>query len=428
VRKAFKYRLYPTEPQEQALAEMVDTHRHLYNRALAERKTAWEERQESASYGQQSAHLKDERSTNAFLARTTFSSCQATLRRLDRAFQAFLRRRKAGETPGYPRFKGRTRFATVEFPSYGDGCKLEGALVYFQHIGRVKSKLHRPVEGTIKTIAFKREADGWHVVLSCELPDAEVAPSPLPATGIDLGLKAFLVSADGYEIASPRYDRTAQKALRRSQRAVARKQKESNRRTKAVQRLAKQHLHVAKQRRNFHHQVARQLISQHGMIAHEALNVQGIARTRLAKSTHDVGWGHFLSILHSKAEGAGVQIVAVPPANTTQQCSACGALPETLEQRKALRDRVHRCVSCGYTADRDRNAAKKTSYGSDGAFRRERGRMRRALPEKPPALAGGVVTGRMVLQPEALAREHSRIAKATAIRLSSDHVRLSISA
>jgi putative transposase len=94
------------------------------------------------------------------------------------------------------------------------------------------------------------------------------------------------------------------------------------------------------------------------MIAHEALNIQGIARTRLAKSTHDVGWGQFLSILHSKAEGAGVQVIPIPPANTTQQCSACGAMPEMPEQRKTLSDRAHRCTTCGYTADRDLNAAR----------------------------------------------------------------------
>jgi putative transposase len=281
------------------------------------------------------------------------------LRRLDRAFQAFFRRLKAGETPGYPRFKGRARFDTVEFPSYGDGCKWDGATahVYFQHIGLVKVKMHRPIEGTIKTISCKREADGWHVVCSCELPDVGVAPSPLPATGIDLGLKAFLVTADGREIAPPRYYRQAHKALRRSQRAVARKQKGSNRRKKAVRVLAKRALHVASQRRNFHHQTARHLIGQYGMIAHEALNIQGIARSRLAKSTHDAGWGQFLTILHRKAEGAGVQVIAVPPANTTQQCSACGALPATPEQRKRLGDRVHRCPSCGYVADRDLNAA-----------------------------------------------------------------------
>ncbi|HEY7022994.1 MAG TPA: transposase [Ktedonobacterales bacterium] len=357
MRKAFKYRLYPTKEQEQALTEMLETHRRLYNFALAERKTAWEERRESVSYGQQSARLKDDRTTNSYLAATNFSSCQATLRRLDRSFQAFFRRLKAGETPGYPRFKGLRRFDTVEFPSYGDGCRLANSRVYFQHIGHVKIKLHRPVEGTIKTVSCKREADGWHVIFSCELPDMDISPSTLPATGIDLGLKVFLVTADGRQITPPRYYRKAQAALRRSQRAVARKQKGSNRRKKAVERLAKRHLHVANQRRNFHHQIARQLVGQYGMIAHEALNVQGIGRTHLAKSIHDVGWGHFITILHCKAEGAGVRVIAVPPANTTQQCSACGALPETPEQRKRLGDRVHRCPSCGYAADRDLNAA-----------------------------------------------------------------------
>jgi putative transposase len=387
MRKAFKYRLYPTAEQDRALSEMLNTHRHLYIRALAERKTAWEERQESVSYGQQSAHLKDERSTNLYLARTNFSSCQATLRRLDRAFGAFFRRVQAGETPGYPRFKGGARFDTVEFPAYGDGCKLDGRLVYFQHLGRIKVKVHRPVEGTIKTISFKREADGWHVVFSCELPDAEATPATpplLPATGIDLGLKAFLVTADGCEIVPPRYYRQAQAALRRAQRSVARKQKGSHRRKKAVQRLAKQHLHVANQRRNFHHHVAHRLISQYGVIAREALNIGGIARSRLAKSTHDVGWRQFLTILHSKAEGAGVQVMAVPPAYTTQDCS--GVLPGGTRcgQRvvKSLSVRTHVCPSCGLVLDRDEHAA-RISYGSDGAFRRQRGPRGRALPEKP---------------------------------------------
>src|SRR5690242_14750338 len=103
--KAYKYRAYPTREQAEAMQEMVETHRHLYNRALAERKDAWEQERRSVSYGDQSATLKGQRETNPYLARTNFTSCQATLRRLDRAFQAFFRRVKGGETPGYPRFK-----------------------------------------------------------------------------------------------------------------------------------------------------------------------------------------------------------------------------------------------------------------------------------------------------------------------------------
>jgi putative transposase len=141
VRKAFKYRLYPTRQQDAAMSAMRETHRRLYNDALAERKQAWEQEQRSVSYGEQAARVKPARTTNPFLAATNFSSCQATLRRLDKAFGAFFRRIKARETPGYPRFKGRNRFDTVAFPSYGDGCRFDGGKVYFQHIGRVKVKL-----------------------------------------------------------------------------------------------------------------------------------------------------------------------------------------------------------------------------------------------------------------------------------------------
>ena len=147
MRKAFKYRLYPTRQQDAAMSAMLETHWRLYNTALSERKQEWEQAQRGITYGEQSDQLKAARKTNPFLAATNFSSCQATLRRLDKAFQAFFRRLKASQTPGYPRFKGRHRFDTVEFPSVGDGCRFDGRCVYFQHIGRVKVKMHRPIEG-----------------------------------------------------------------------------------------------------------------------------------------------------------------------------------------------------------------------------------------------------------------------------------------
>src|SRR5215212_4113212 len=98
------------------MSAVLETHRRLYNDALAERNQTWELEGRSVSYGEQSGQLKATRKTNPFLATTNFSSCQATLRRLDKAFQAFFRRVRAGETPGHPRFKGRNRFDTVEFP------------------------------------------------------------------------------------------------------------------------------------------------------------------------------------------------------------------------------------------------------------------------------------------------------------------------
>jgi putative transposase len=387
VHRAYVYRLYPTKRQAAALAETVETHRRLYNRALAERKVAWAAERRNVSYGDQAAALKALRADDPYLARANHSACQRTLKRLDRAFTAFFRRIKAGEAPGYPRFKGRGRFAIVEY-THADGCRFFArgapgtASVYVQHVGRVKVKQHRPIGGTAKAVALARRADGWHCVVACDLGEREVAPKGGPVVGIDLGLKVFLATSDGATVAPPRYYRQAQAALRRAQRAVARRKHGSARRRKAVARLQQHHLHVANQRRDFHHKTALWLVRCYGTVCHEALNITGIARSRLAKSALDAGWGQFLTILSSKAVEAGVEVVAVPPFNTSQACAACGALPAA---PKTLKDRVHACP-CGYTADRDVNAARNILLLGTGAATGTRlGLSRQAVS---PALAG----------------------------------------
>jgi putative transposase len=354
MRKAFKYRLYPNRAQAEAMAAMLEAHRTLYNAALEHRRLAWQ-RGVAISYHDQSAELKDIRREDDALAACNFSSCQATLRRLDRAFKAFFRRVKAGEKPGYPRFKGPGRFDTVEFPSHGDGCRFHGKRVYFQGVGTVKVKYHRPVQGTIKTVSFKREAGRWFVVASCDVGDAPPLATDRPEVGIDLGLTSFLVTSDGERVETPHFARRAQAKLRRAQRALSRCQRGSNRRRKVRERLARCHVKVVNQRRDFHHKVAKRLVDRYGTIYVEALNVAGLGRTRLARSVHDAGWAQFLAILAAKAEGAGVQVVAVDPHNTTQACSCCGCLPDV---RLTLSDRVYRCASCGHVEDRDLNAAK----------------------------------------------------------------------
>ena len=155
MQKAFKFRAYPIREQMAAMAELLDTHRHLYNHALAERKEAWEQEQRGVSYGDQSATLKAQRMVDPYLALTNFSSCQATLRRLDAAFQAFFRRVKAGDKPGYPRFRGRGRYDMVVFPSYGDGCKLR-----------------EPVQ----TPGDLRLQDGYRLVLNCKDRAGQTVP------------------------------------------------------------------------------------------------------------------------------------------------------------------------------------------------------------------------------------------------------------
>jgi len=373
--KAFRYLLYPSREQSEAMTSLLNTHRHLYNAALAERKAIYETDKRTVGYQEQSAHLKTTRQENPYLALANFSSCQRTLKRLDRAFAAFFRRIKNGETPGYPRFRGYGRFDSVEF-THGDGAKLTAdGRAYFQSVGNVKVKMHRPVDGKIKTVTFCQQAGRWYVVFVCAVaetdaeqasnPDAEQASNPDAeqasnfAVGIDLGLKSFFVTSDGEEVKPPKFYRKSQKKLRRVQRAVSRKRKGGANRRKAVQHLARVHQHVACQRKDWHHKTALSLVQRYGLVAHEDLNVKGLARTRLAKSTHDAGWSQFLSVLRQKAESAAVLVVGVNPRNTTQTCSNCGCLPAVPLK---LSDRVYHCAFCGFQADRDFNAAKNILY------------------------------------------------------------------
>jgi putative transposase len=171
VRRPFKFLLRPTVRQAQALSVMLADHCCLYNAALQERREAYRHPSKTTvRYGDQSAQLKDIRALDPDQARWSFSSQQATLRRLDKAMQAFFRRVRAGQAPGYPRFRGVGRFDTVEFPKDGDGCRWDStphdpvARVRLQGVGHVRVHRHRPVKGRVKTISVKREADRWYMV------------------------------------------------------------------------------------------------------------------------------------------------------------------------------------------------------------------------------------------------------------------------
>jgi putative transposase len=354
MRKAFVYRLYPTTQQAQALTGQLALACELYNACLEERREAYRRAGKTLTYYDQANQLKAIRQIRPEVAALNFSMLQATCRRVQRAFDAFFRRLKAGQKPGYPRFRSVRRFDSITFPSYGDGCRLTGNRLYVQGIGSLKVKLHRAVQGTIKTVTLKRSAGKWYVCCSVDLGDVQPTSATGPAVGIDLGLKSFLTTSDGEQVAPPRLYRNAQAQVRRAARRVARRKKGSNRRRKAVRTLAKVHQHVANQRKDFHHKTALALVRRYGLIVHEDLNVRGIARTRLAKSTHDAGWAGFLVILAHKAAEAGVTVIAVNPRNTTQACSGCGLLPEV---PKTLADRLHSC-SCGCVLDRDENAAR----------------------------------------------------------------------
>jgi putative transposase len=351
VRKTYKYRLYPTKKQAVLLDEQLAAARRLYNAALAERRYAWKMRKTAITCYQQVNQLKDIRAAGD-LALANFNSCTSVLRRVDKSFQAFFRRVKAGKVAGYPRFKAQSRFHSYTFPIYGNGCKLrENKRLYIMGVGELKAKLHRPIAGQIKTVTLKKSCGKWDVCFSVE---AE-SPTPLPetgnVTGIDVGVSSFAVLSDGTTIKNPRYHQLAQAKLRRVQRKVCRRKKASNRRKKAVQHLARVHQHVKNQRTDFHHQIARKLINQYDFISYENLNVIGLARSRLAKPIADVGWGSFLTILSDKAAEAGREIMRVNANGTSQRCLCGTTVPKTLQ------DRWHDCPCCGLSVSRDHAAA-----------------------------------------------------------------------
>jgi putative transposase len=351
VRKTFKYRLYPTAKQAALLDEQLAEACRLYNAALAERRYAWQMQRLSISCFQQCKQLRDIRAAGD-VRLANYTSCQEVLRRVERTFTAFFRRVKAGKKAGYPRFKPMRRFHSYTFPQYGNGCKLRANnRLYIQGVGELKVKLHRPLAGHIKTVTLTKSCGKWDVCFSVVLH----SPAPLPATGdvvgIDVGVTSFAVLSDGTTITNPRYYQTAQAKLRRAQRRVCRRQKTSNRRRKAVKHLHRVHTHIKNQRRDFHHQVSRRLINQYDVIAHENLNIKGLARSMLAKPIGDVGWGSFLSMLSDKAAEAGREIVRVNPNGTSQRCICGTAVPKT------LRDRWHHCPGCQLTVPRDQAAA-----------------------------------------------------------------------
>jgi len=356
VRKTFKYKLNPTAEQERTLAFVVRRCRELYNAALQERRDAWQKCGVSVTVADQSIQLPAVKEVRPDYRDIHSQVLQDVLTRLDRAFQAFFRRLREGQTPGYPRFQGANRYNSFPYKQVGNGATLDNGFLVLSKIGRLALRRSPPMEGTPKTVTISREADGWYVCFSCA--DVPIRPLALTGqkTGIDLGLESFATLADGQRIFNPGWYRKAERALKTAQRRVSRRKKGSNRRRNAVQLLARAHLKVKRQRADFHHKTALALVRANDMIYHEDVQTANMLKNRhLAKSISDAGWSAFLSILAFKAAYAGKRVVAVPPAYTSQRCSGpgCGAMV-----RKGLSVRWQACPDCGTSLHRDHNAAK----------------------------------------------------------------------
>jgi putative transposase len=350
VKRAFKFRAYPTRLQEIRAVRLLADHCDLYNAALEERREAWHMRRASVSYGMQSAQLRDiRRADPQGQGRHSFTAQQQTLRRLNVVFAAFYTRAKQGKG-GYPRFKPYSRFHQAGFVA-GNGAKWTPASpdgwarAAFQAVGSVKIRQHRSVPGTVKFLQLKREHRRWYVIVITEAEPVRL-PAAGRSVGVDLGVARFLTTSDGQITANPKFLQASADTIADLQRCRNRARRGSGNRKRIRRQLAREWRKVRNRRRDFHHKTARALVNTCDVIALERLHTAAMthrpapkpdpgrpgaflpnmatAKAGLNKSILDAGWAQFTDILTGKAEEAGRQVVFVNPAGTSTDCHHCG--------------------------------------------------------------------------------------------------------
>jgi putative transposase len=381
VKRAYVFRVRPTARQHVALSACVQAHGELYNAALQERRDAWSHSKTRVNYGDQSAQLTEIRDVRPDQAVWSFSSQQATLRRLNKAFAGFFRRVKAakpGVKAGYPRFKGTARFDSVEWPKDGDGARWlpETRRVYLQGVGQVKVHQHRVVAGRVKTIQVKRAGRRWMLVLSCDDVPTNPAPGTGRQAGVDVGFVSFVTRSDGEHIGNSRWGRVAAERLAAAQQRLQRAKRRSGNRDRKREAVAARYREIANRRKDFHHKLARVLVERYDLVVVEDLQIVNMlrrakpvpgpdqpgaflsngarAKTGLNRSISDAGWGQFVSILRAKAEDAGRIWVEVDPRHTSDGCEKCGYA--AAENRVTQAD--FECQRCLHRAPADAHAAR----------------------------------------------------------------------
>jgi putative transposase len=321
--------------------------RWVYNETLALRKNAWESDKKSISLYGTAKKLPDWKTNKPELNEVFSQVLQNAQIRVDLAFKAFWRRCKAGEAPGFPRFKGKGWYDSITYPQSGFRLHQDG--VYLSKIDRVKIVLHRPIEGTIKTCTVKRTpTHKWYVYFSCDIEPKDPLPKTDKIVGFDLGLLTYIQCSDGSKIDKPRFFKQEQKSLSQAQKRFS---KTKTRHNKLV--VAKVHERIRNKREDFCHKASKKLVDKYDFIAHENLNVKGmLEQKKYSKSISDAAWSTLIQFLTYKAESAGRTVVAVDPRGTSQRCSQCGAVvPKTIEIR------IHHCPHCGFKTGRDLNSA-----------------------------------------------------------------------
>lgn len=289
----------------------------------------------------------------SWLKETHSQILQQALKDLDKAFQHFFRRLKGKEKPGFPKFKKKGDKDSFRYPQ---GFKFASGKIFLPKIGWIKYYDSRPIEGIVKQVTVKREADSWNIHVVCEIQVKVSRPlaSVENSVGIDLGLSNFAYLSNGEVIQNPTFLKNDLKKLRRYQRQFSRKKKGSNNREKFALRIARLHMRVRNKRKDFHHKLSTQIAKNHGVVAVEDLNINGMVRNRhLSRAISDAGWRSFLDFIQYKCDWLGKHFVKVErffPSSKT--CSSCG-----MQQTMSLSMRIYECSGCKVILDRDFNAS-----------------------------------------------------------------------
>jgi len=365
----YRFKLAPTKAQYAAFERLRELQRQLYNACLQERCDAWSKNGISITKLDQNKSLTQIRSFDQAYASVPVAMSRWSIARVDDAFKGFFSRVKRGDKPGFPRFKGRSRWRSFGFAEWSGIRLKDGKLVFAGLVGGLKIRLHRPIpEGAaIKSCTFSQQGRHWFVAMQVDVPAAETHAFPESAVGLDVGVEHLVTTSDGLHIPNHRPRSRRERELRLAQRALARCRRGSKRRRKVRERLALLQRRIANARSTYLHQVSAKLTREHAFIAVEKLkvrNMTGSARgtadepgtnvrqkAGLNRALLDVAPAMLVSFISYKAERAGGMMVKADAAYTSQDCSSCGE-----RVVKPLSERMHRC-GCGTVLHRDHNAA-----------------------------------------------------------------------
>ena len=303
--RTYTMRLKVTRNQNERLTALLAQLCELYNMALQQRRDVWKSHRISLGLYDQQKQLTELRASVEEYAQGPMKIQRDPLRRLDLAFKAFFRRVKSGEKAGFPRFRSIERYDSFSLQKDDHNFHLYGELLSLPRLGTFRIKTRCKIKGNPIEIRVKRCGQKWQAQVVCDIGPAPEKVPVCKAIGIDVGLTALATLSDGTEIANPRWTKQEGDRLAAANQDLARKVKGSKNRVKSREHLRRVHQRIAGLRSSYLTSVAKQVVGEYDLIAHEKLNIRGMAQSRLTKSIMDAAWGQLIGKLNSEAECAG---------------------------------------------------------------------------------------------------------------------------